>query len=133
MRNAEGGDMSERDDRWFNALDDLSERDRASRRFWRVAAFILACIVVAVLTLLCLGGCVTARDVAGLRTEIDDVAGQVNELDLAVGDVTLHGGEGDSITMWILAAGAAVVYPIVWRPVRKKIASAWAPEAQKNP
>ena len=68
-----------------------------------------------------LGGCVTARDMAGIRADIDTVAGQVNELGLTVGDVTLQGGQGDSITMWILAAGAAIVYPIVWRPIRKRI------------
>ena len=77
-------------------------------------------VLVAVLVA-CLCGCITGHDAAGIRAEIEHIAGQVNELGLTVGDVTLHGGQGDSITMWILAAGAAVVYPIVWRPIREKL------------
>lgn len=84
-----------------------------------MVAFVVA---VVVLLLVCLGGCVSAREVAGIRADIDTVAGQVNELGLTVGDVTVQGGQGDSITMWILAAGAAVVYPVLWRPIRKRLA-----------
>ena len=73
------------------------------------------------LVIMAIAGCVTAHEAAGIRADIEHVAGQVNELDLTVGDITLQGGQGDSITMWILAAGAAIVYPIVWRPIRKRI------------
>jgi hypothetical protein len=57
-------------------------------------------------------------DVAGLRAELVQVAGDVAAVKV--------GGGGDSVTAWILAAGAIVgpfawlAYPLVWRPLVTK-------------
>jgi hypothetical protein len=68
-----------------------------------------------------------------MHTRVDDMQAAVVAIDTEVEDVTLElaavkttighqniGGGGDSITAWIYAliAGAAVLYPVVIRPIR---------------
>jgi len=59
-------------------------------------------------------GCATLGQVGELKQSLADVQAEVSGL--RVGDVSLH---GDSVTQWILAGGAALVYPLIWRPVRR--------------
>jgi len=61
--------------------------------------------------------------VGDLRTELDT---RIGTIDARVGDVDAKvsariGGGGDSITAWLYAAiaGAAVLYPMVLRPIRR--------------
>lgn len=73
------------------------------------------------------GGDMSAlKTVADLRADVEaslaKVEANVGRLDASVahlhtGDI---GGGGDSVTSWIYAliAGAAVLYPLVWRPAR---------------
>ena len=61
---------------------------------------------------------------AAVNTSIGDVGVEVQ----AIGELTVGGG-GDSVTAWIYAAiaGAAVLYPVIWRPTRK-----WCEERKKR-
>ena len=72
-------------------------------------------------------GCATmktaADEVAIVKAQVENLAAQVTQVDTEIGELTVGGGV-DSITMWILAVGAAIVYPIIWRPIRKRIEEA---------
>lgn len=56
----------------------------------------------------------TAERVDAMETQLVKV-----ESDVA----TTVGGGGDSVTAWIYAliAGAAVLYPLIWRPIRLRL------------
>lgn len=58
----------------------------------------------------------TAERVDALETQVVKI-----EADVA----TTVGGGGDSVTAWIYAliAGAAVLYPVIWRPIRLRLGS----------
>lgn len=59
-------------------------------------------------------GCATLQDVGEVRTAVVDLEQRIGEINI--------GGDGDSVTSWILAAGAggaALFYPLAWRPVRR--------------
>jgi len=92
--------------------------DPQLRAVIRVGIAVLVMIGLGFVLVVCLGGCASARELSAVRIEVDKIGAQLNELDLTVG-VSLH---GDSVTTWILAAGsvaAALLYPLVWRPIRK--------------
>jgi hypothetical protein len=79
------------------------------------------------LALLCIPvGCAAMADVAELRTDLTGVKTEVTTIGTQMRDVTATvgdiGGGGDSITSWMYAAiaGAAILYPVVVRPIRKK-------------
>lgn len=55
------------------------------------------------------------QDVSALRVGLDATV-------QAVGSIQVGGG-GDSVTAWLYAAiaGAALLYPMVWRPLRRRL------------
>lgn len=61
------------------------------------------------LGLCCLIGCATVGRVERIEQEVSGIRTQI-------------GGGGDSVTAWIMATGlvAALFYPVVWRPIRKR-------------
>lgn len=73
-------------------------------------------------------GCVSADRQAPVALVADDTqAGVVNvAADIASPTVGRIGGNGDSVTSWILAGGAVLgpvawlAYPLVWRPLRNR-------------
>ena len=58
-------------------------------------------------------------ELTGVKTEVTTIGTQMRDVTASVGDI---GGGGDSITSWLYAAiaGAAIFYPVVARPIRKK-------------
>jgi len=77
------------------------------------AAIILACII---------SGCATLRladDVGEVRTSLIAAEQRIGEVDARIGEINIGGG-GDNLTTWILAAGAALYYPMVGRRLRKR-------------
>lgn len=59
-------------------------------------------------------GCATLDQVREIRQAVASVEADVSAL--RIGDVSM---QGDSVTQWILAAGSALVYPLIWRPARR--------------
>lgn len=84
------------------------------RKWWYYVWPFLAVIAVIVFWIL-ITGCATADEMAGLKAQFEDLRIQL------VGDVQV-GGQGDTVTSWILAVGlvgAVLYYPIVHRPARR--------------
>ena len=64
-------------------------------------------------------------DIAAAMVKIETLETAVAAVKVAMGDLTVGvGGGGDSVTAWIYAliAAAAILYPAVWRPLRKMVA-----------
>jgi len=91
--------------------------------------------VAIVIVLIVLGGCTATprvKSAIDLQATVENVQAalaavnaRVEEVDVqvaAIGAMQVGGG-GDSVTAWIYAliAGAAVLYPVIIRPLRKRL------------
>ncbi len=58
-------------------------------------------------------------NVADLQARLDAALARIDQLNAEVNGVKVEMGGGDQIARWIAAAGAWIVYPLVWRPLRR--------------
>lgn len=73
----------------------------------------------------------------GLLNTVTKLEAAVNRLDTTIqADVKIGGGSGDSVTSWIQAVApwlTWLLYPLVWRPARRKWGNGIVPAAGINP